>query len=1438
MAVRFDLINRFNVDGYNTSLNGPLRFATVVEGGNTFVYATGLDGDSVNRYQMLADGSLVFTSALVNSASTSLNGPTSIVAAQAGGQTYLYVNSAYDDSITVLSVDAAGAFTVVETIVDDATLELDGTDLEMTVASAGGNQFLIATGYNDDGVSVFRIGADGRLTNTANLDDSQNLGYGLDGALGTATLTIGGKTFVFVAGQNESAVSVFELTNAGNLVLTSSLADSGTLELYGALAVAATRVGSKDFLFVGGRYDDGISVFEVSATGTLTPVFDITDSTALGLNEVYDLEVFTFGAQTYLAATGRADDALSYFEIGTDGSLTVVDTIFDSENVAFELDGVNGVKAVTVAGQTFLLASGQFDDGISVFQVGANADPINGTSGRDVLLGTAIDDEINGFRGDDYISGMGDKEVLNGGEGNDISAGGDGNDTLLGDGDFTQTESDTVVVSQTGEQLALTVTLPDASDTSTIDISGIIGRQALTGNDINVVYVVDVSGSMSSQFSGSEIVGDLNNDGSSNTLLDGTIAAVNALNSSLLNGGFASSSAYIVPFESNALISYSGTIGGGVSNALASLNDLGGTDFEQALQNTITALQGAGPGQNYVFFVSDGGNNEGGSLTDEVATLTDVNGLNATIRSIGLGNGAVLSDLDIVDDGLANNSAERVLTPSTLTASLGGSPVQQNEIDRLEVYVNGVLKRTLTATDFVVTPLGFRYDVSVSGLSTTAGDTIEVRMIASDASQTTATVTLTVPNTVIDEGDDILLGGAGNDTIQGNGGDDVLRGELGDDSLIGGSGNDTLDGGAGADTLLGGTGNDILIGGLGADVMRGGAGNDTYYIDSSDVFDEIGGSGFDTIASHLDIDLEALTGIGSFENARLLGHANLSARGNSLNNHISGNAGHNTLVGLGGDDTLLGGLGNDIFYAGTGADYMAGGDGNDTFYVDNIGDKTIEYAGQGYDIVSSSVNYFLWDHSQHIEELILNGFANINGGGNGLANTITGNAGNNVLNGGGNADRMVGGLGNDTYYVDHAGDTTIEYANQGMDTVFSSVSYLLWNKSQHIENLTLTGTGNINDGGNALAKVITGNAGNNVLNGGGGADRMVGGQGNDTYYVDNAGDMTVEVAGQGTDTVISSISFGLWTQNQFLENLTLDGSGNIDGTGNGLANTITGNAGNNVLNGGLGADRMIGGQGNDTYHVDNAGDTIVEAAGQGTDTVISTISFGLWEHSQFLENLTLAGGANINGTGNSAANTITGNSGNNVLNGGLGADRMVGGQGNDIYHVENVGDTVVEYDGQGTDTVISSVSFALRDQSNFLENLTLAGTGNIYGTGNGLANTIIGNSGNNALNGAWGNDTLIGGAGNDSFVDDAGNDIFTGGAGADTFFFLSAGESDRITDFENGIDKMTIGLGVNSFANITVTDAGADTILTFGSNTVTLENFDHTLVSSDDFSFV
>jgi len=569
--------------------------------------------------------------------------------------------------------------------------------------------------------------------------------------------------------------------------------------------------------------------------------------------------------------------------------------------------------------------------------------------------------------------------------------------------------------------------------------------------------------------------------------------------------------------------------------------------------------------------------------------------------------------------------------------------------------------------------------------------------------------------------------------------------------------------------------------------------------------------------------------------------------GTAIDQTIFGGKFDDSLNGMGGNDTLRGGGGNDALDGGADADAMYGEAGDDTYYVDDAGDTSVELDGEGTDTVISSISFALGSQNQFIENLTLVGSGNISGTGNDLANIITGNAGNNVLFGGANADRMFGGLGNDSYYVDNAGDTAIELTGQGTDSVFSSVNFELWAQSQHIETLTLIGAGNIDGGGNGLANTITGNAGNNVLNGGGGADRMVGGAGNDTYHVDNAGDTAVEWIGQGIDTVISSISFALKDQDQFLENLTLSGSGNNNGTGNGLANIINGNAGNNILNGAWGddtlnggagndifnddggVDRMVGGLGNDNYYVGNAGDTTIEVAGEGTDRVFSSVSYLLWNKSQHIENLTLIGTANIDGGGNGLANTITGNAGNNVLNGGGNADRMVGGLGNDTYYVDNFGDMTIELDGQGTDVVMASVGFAFRDKSQFIENLTLDGTGHIYGTGNGLDNTITGNAGNNVLNGAWGDDTLNGGA---------GNDIFTGGTGADTFFFLGAGESDRITDFENGIDTMAIGLGVTSFAGITVTDSGADAILSFGTNTVTLENFDHALVSSDDFSFV
>ena len=173
---------------------------------------------------------------------------------------------------------------------------------------------------------------------------------------------------------------------------------------------------------------------------------------------------------------------------------------------------------------------------------------------------------------------------------------------------------------------------------------------------------------------------------------------------------------------------------------------------------------------------------------------------------------------------------------------------------------------------------------------------------------------------------------------------------------------------------------------------------------------------------------------------------------------------------------------------------------------------------------------------------------------------------------------IIGGAGNDTYYVDDAQDVVIEADGGGFDEVFSSISFSL--VVQFVEKLVLTGTAGLSGTGNGLNNVLIGNAGANLLDGGAGADSMAGGRGNDTYFADNAGDRVVEYAGAGVDTVRSAVSRGLEAN---VERLTLVNVGSArTGTGNSLANIITGNSFANVLTGGIGNDSLSGGIGNDT----------------------------------------------------------------------------------------------------------------------------------------------------------------------------------------------------------------------------------------------------------------
>ncbi|UFH29634.1 hypothetical protein LMH93_09645 [Pseudomonas sp. CIP-10] len=346
---------------------------------------------------------------------------------------------------------------------------------------------------------------------------------------------------------------------------------------------------------------------------------------------------------------------------------------------------------------------------------------------------------------------------------------------------------------------------------------------------------------------------------------------------------------------------------------------------------------------------------------------------------------------------------------------------------------------------------------------------------------------------------------------------------------------------------------------------------------------------------------------------------------------------------------------------------------------------------------------------------------------------------------------MIGGMGNDTYYVDNVNDVVSETsANGGIDTVISSVTRTL---GANQENLILTGTADLNGYGNNLDNKLTGNAAANVLNGGAGADTMIGGMGNDTYYVDNVNDVVSETsANGGIDTVISSVTRTLGA-NQ--ENLILTGTADLNGYGNNLDNKLTGNAAANVLNGGAGADTMIGGMGNDTYYVDNVNDVVSEtSANGGIDTVISSVTRTLGANQ---ENLILTGTADLNGYGNNLDNKLTGNAAANVLNGGAGADTMIGGMGNDTYYVDNVNDVVSETSANGgIDTVISSVTRTLGANQ---ENLILTGTADLNGYGNNLDNKLTGNAAANVLNGGAGADTMIGGMGNDTYYVDNVNDV-------------------------------------------------------------------------------
>lgn len=330
-------------------------------------------------------------------------------------------------------------------------------------------------------------------------------------------------------------------------------------------------------------------------------------------------------------------------------------------------------------------------------------------------------------------------------------------------------------------------------------------------------------------------------------------------------------------------------------------------------------------------------------------------------------------------------------------------------------------------------------------------------------------------------------------------------------------------------------------------------------------------------------------------------------------------------------------------------------------------------------MVTSAVSYSL---STEDSDLTLVGNMAISGIGNELDNVLTGNsaanrldggAGDDILSGLAGADTLSGQTGDDVYVIDSL-DVVFESLNSGNDRVEAGFSYTL---QANFENLTLLGTNQISGNGNQLNNVLVGNnaanaisgeGGNDTLDGGAGVDTLTGGAGNDIYYIDLL-DKVIEGKDMGTDTIISTQTYKLGLN---VEYLNLSGGDHINGTGNLLNNILVGNSGKNVLDGVSGRDTMIGGAGDDDYYT-NGLDNMIEGLGEGLDRVFSSVSHSLFDN---IENLNLVGTSNLNGTGNALDNLIIGNSGKNflfggggddTLDGGLGSDMLSGGAGEDVF---------------------------------------------------------------------------------------------------------------------------------------------------------------------------
>ncbi len=1104
-----------------------------------------------------------------------------------------------------------------------------GDDLLRAGTDADGDKL-----YGNDGNDTLAGGAGADTLDGGEGNDRLSGGAGNDSMQGGA----GNDVLDGGAGNDEFLIDL----DSGNATITGGAGDDLLNGAFGYRYGSAVHTVTFD----GGDGNDTVSVYS----------YDVNIGTSFVLkggagSDTYRLVPTAGNVSIKDFSAGKGGDLLDFqlpYQVPADpvgAGYLVLRQTGSSTVVSFDADAAGTQQApIVIATLENVVATTLTSDNFAGVMRDAYHGALTGGMGSDVLEGGSMDNLLNGGWGNDTLTGGGGADTLVGGLGDDLyntdefdqlsENPGAGIDTVQASQDAHTLGANFEVLRYVGSN-AFTGTgntqnnqIAGGLGDDTLD--GKAGNDTLTGFGGNDTYVVDTAGDAVVEAAdggtdtvrytglGSYVIAQHVEQG---VLLAGTALAGNALDNVLTGNAKAN---LLSGAQGDDTLQGGGgadTLNGGTGNDTYQVTGATATIVEQAgegvdrvytdlarfsLAANVEELRYTGGSRGFAGTGNDGANTiEGGSGSDTLAGAGGDDFLDGHGGSDSFDGGAG-DDTAVVDGDRAAWSVSRTATDVILTNELNGVRLALRGVETVlfgdgPVPVADLLDNRPTAFNDTLT--GSDLDDRIDGLggsdqmSGGRGDDVYVVGVLGDSVTELA-----------NQGHDTVevnLAQVGLYTLAAN----IEAGRVTGTAAAGITGNEldnALTGNAASNTLDGAAGDDTLDGGLGADKLSGGAGNDSYVVDhAGDLVTELADGGIDAVATAL--ARYALTA--NVEELAYTGTATFAGTGNVLANRIAGGAGKDSLSGGAGDDTLAGNGGSDILDGGAGNDVaqLQGKRGDYTLSRPNGTDIVLALAGTTAQVTLRGVETVAFrDGTVSLATLLGNATTN-------YGDYLSGTAGDDVLDGGAGADVLSGGAGDDRYLVDVAGDRIVEGTGGGTDTVDVGLAGGTYTLDDNVEHAAVTGKGAAGIAGNALDNRLTGNAlanslaggaGNDTLDGGSGADKLAGGADDDSYRVDNAGDVVTELANAGIDVVATTLARYTLTAN--VENLAYAGAVAFTGTGNGLENRIDGAIGNDSLNGLAGNDTLAGGAGNDRLAGGAGSDRFV--IGAGLDTVLDFVT--------------------------------------------------------------------------------------------------------------------------------------------------------------------------------------------------------------------------------------